>query len=106
MFFRDRGQLILQVALLFGFPCLVVIFAMDGLPDVKGLADSGMGTLLERAKQQASAQKKIADVGSLVSGLIMFQVILLALYLGSEDAQQALRAGVQALCYMRRSAMH
>ena len=35
LFFRDRGQLALQVALLFGFPILVVIFALDGLPQIK-----------------------------------------------------------------------
>ena len=29
LFLRDRGQLALQFALLFGFPCLVVIFAWD-----------------------------------------------------------------------------
>ena len=85
LFFRDRGQLLLQAALLLGFPCLVVIFAIDGLPDVKGLADSGIGTLFDRAKQEADALRKIANTGTLVSGLIMFQVILLAL-IGSNNA--------------------
>jgi ABC transport system ATP-binding/permease protein len=91
LFFRDRGQLILQAALLFGFPCLVVIFAMDGLPSVKGLADSGIGTLFDRAKQEADALRQIADTGSLVSGLIMFQVILLAL-MGSNNAAREIAA--------------
>jgi hypothetical protein len=91
LFFRDRGQLLLQAALLFGFPCLVVIFAIDGLPDVKGLADSGIGTLFDRAKQEADALRKIANVGTLVSGLIMFQVILLAL-MGSNNAAREIAA--------------
>ena len=85
LFFRDKGQLILQLALLVGFPCLVVIFALDGLPQVKGLADSGIGTLFEKMKQEADALRSISKTGSLVSGLIMFQVILLAL-MGSNNA--------------------
>ncbi len=85
LFFRDRGQLVLQLALLIGFPCLVVIFALDGLPQVKGLADSGIGTLFDKMKQEADALRSISKTGSLVSGLIMFQVILLAL-MGSNNA--------------------
>jgi ABC-type multidrug transport system ATPase subunit len=91
LFFRDRGQLLLQAALLFGFPCLVVIFAIDGLPDVKSLADSGIGTLFDRARQEADSLRKIANVGTLVSGLIMFQVILLAL-MGSNNAAREIAA--------------
>ena len=37
IFFRDRGGLWLQFALLVGFPILVVIFALDGLPQIKNL---------------------------------------------------------------------
>jgi ABC-type multidrug transport system ATPase subunit len=88
LFFRDRGQVILQLALLFGFPCLVVIFAFDGLPQVKGLADSSIGNLFDRARQQADALKQIASTGTLVSGLIMFQVILLALMGSNNSARE------------------
>ena len=91
LFLRDRGQLLLQAALLFGFPCLVVVFALDGLPDVKGLADSGIGTLFDRARQEADALRKIANTGTLVSGLIMFQVILLAL-IGANNASREIAA--------------
>lgn len=85
LFVRDRGQLLLHAALLFGFPCLVVIFAFDGLPEVQRLANSGIGTLFDQAQQEAKALKQIASAGTLVSGLIMFQVILLAL-MGSNNA--------------------
>lgn len=90
MFFRDRGQLLLQLALLFGFPCLVVIFAVDGLPQVQRLANSG-GTWLQQAQQEAGAAKQIASAGTLVSGLIMFQVILLAL-MGSNNSAREIAA--------------
>ena len=88
LFFRDRGQVILQLALLFGFPCLVVIFAFDGLPQVKGLVSDGGANLLERARQEADALKQIANTGTLVSGLIMFQVILLALMGSNNSARE------------------
>jgi ABC-type multidrug transport system ATPase subunit len=88
LFFRDRGQLILQLALLFGFPCLVVIFAFDGLPQVQSLASDSMGNLFEHARQEAEALRKIAKIGTLVSGLIMFQVILLALMGSNNSARE------------------
>ncbi|MEO6739785.1 MAG: ATP-binding cassette domain-containing protein [Chthoniobacteraceae bacterium] len=88
LFFRDRGQVILQLALLFGFPCLVVIFAFDGLPQVKGLVADGGANLLERARQEAAALQQIAKTGTLVSGLIMFQVILLALMGSNNSARE------------------
>ncbi len=88
LFFRDRGQVILQFALLVGFPCLVVIFAFDGLPQVKGLVADGGANLLERARQEAAALQQIAKTGTLVSGLIMFQVILLALMGSNNSARE------------------
>ena len=91
LFFRDRGQVLLQLALLFGFPCLVVIFAIDGLPQVQGLASSGAGTLFDRARQEADALRQIANTGTLVSGLVMFQVILLAL-MGSNNSAREIAA--------------
>src|SRR3954469_7493360 len=41
LFWRDRAQFALQLALLFGFPCLVVIFAWDGLPQIQNLTGTG-----------------------------------------------------------------
>lgn len=87
LFIRDKGQLILHAALLFGFPCLVVIFAMDGLPAVQRLANSG-GSFLEQKQQEALALKQIMEAGTLVSGLIMFQVILLALMGSNNSARE------------------
>ena len=88
LFFRDKGQVFLQAALLFGFPFLVVIFAFDGLPQVKGLVADGGANLLERARQEAVALQQIAKTGTLVSGLIMFQVILLALMGSNNSARE------------------
>jgi len=91
LFIRDRGQLLLQLALLFGFPCLVVIFALEGLPQLKSLADSGSGNLLQQLQSEAQTQREFSRTGSLVSGLIMFQVILLAL-MGSNNSAREIAA--------------
>jgi ABC-type multidrug transport system ATPase subunit len=85
LFLRDRGQLILQAALLIGFPILVVIFALDGLPQIKNLNGVLSGNFLQQMQNEFTQQAELMRTGSLVSGLIMFQVILLAL-MGSNNA--------------------
>ncbi|MDQ3197874.1 MAG: ATP-binding cassette domain-containing protein [Verrucomicrobiota bacterium] len=94
LFFRNRGQLALQLALLFGFPCLVVIFAWGGLPQIQNLAGSSANALQQLVETTAFALQS-DRVGSLVSGLIMFQVILLTL-MGSNNAAREI-AGERAI---------
>ena len=85
IFFRDRGGLWLQFALLVGFPILVVIFALDGLPQIKNLNGVLNGNFLEQMKNEIAQSQELIKTGGLVSGLIMFQVVLLAL-MGSNNA--------------------
>ena len=85
IFFRDRGGLWLQLALLVGFPILVVIFALDGLPQIKNLNGVVSGNFLETMKREMEQGQELIKTGGLVSGLIMFQVVLLAL-MGSNNA--------------------
>ncbi len=85
IFFRDRAQLWLQLALLFGFPILVVIFALEGLPQIKNLNGVVSGNFLQQMANEMAQKADLMRTGSLVSGLIMFQVILLAL-MGSNNA--------------------
>ena len=85
IFFRDRGQLWLQIALLFGFPMLVVIFALDGLPQIKSPEGIVSGNLYEQAAKSADRAPGNDEDGEPGSGLIMFQVVLLAL-MGSNNA--------------------
>ena len=94
LFFRNRGQIALQLALLFGFPCLVVIFAWSGLPQIQNLAGSSSNALQQLIETTAFALRS-DRVGSLVSGLIMFQVILLTL-MGSNNAAREI-AGERAI---------
>ncbi len=88
LFFRDRAILGLTLAITFGFPLLVVIFALDGLPAAGGLwsegSTGGMGRLI---RERFEDTLRAIENGSLVSGLILFQVILLGL-VGSNNGSR------------------
>jgi ABC-type multidrug transport system ATPase subunit len=83
---RDRGALGLQAAMVFGFPLLVLMFALDGIPGLAAFNDRFGGA--DIARQLASDLESTSSymrVGSLVSGLILFQVVLLSL-MGANNA--------------------
>jgi len=88
---RDRGYVALTLAITFGFPCLVVIFALGGLPQMKGLALDQAGGFLETLQARASYRQSAAETATLVSGLIIFQVILLCL-MGSNNGAREIAA--------------
>ncbi len=84
LFFRDSGQVKLQLALMLGFPCLVVIFALKGLPALRAAAELPEDPLKQMVAD-FSAKLEHLRVGGMVSGLIMFQVVLLTL-MGANNA--------------------
>ena len=88
---RDRGYLLLTLAITFGFPCLVVIFALGGLPQMKGLALENTGGFLETMQAKIAYRESAAQTATLVSGLIIFQVILLCL-MGSNNGAREIAA--------------
>jgi ABC-type multidrug transport system ATPase subunit/DNA-directed RNA polymerase subunit RPC12/RpoP len=91
IFLRDRGQLLLHAVLLFGFPCLVVIFALNGLPQMQRLSMGPEVSPLQQLRETTGYVIEASRVGGLVSGLVMFQVILLAL-MGSNNAAREVAA--------------
>jgi ABC-type multidrug transport system ATPase subunit len=91
LFFRDRGQLALQGALLFGFPLLVVLFALNGLPQLPSPGGADSGSFIDQIMQVAETREKFIRAGTLVSGLVMFQVVLLAL-MGSNNGAREIAA--------------
>lgn len=91
LFTRDRGTLALTAAITFGFPCLVVIFALGGLPQLHGLELQPSGGILESMQARAEFRRDAADTAMLVSGLILFQVILLCL-MGSNNGAREIAA--------------
>jgi hypothetical protein len=92
---RDRGYLWLTLAITFGFPCLVVIFALRGLPQLHTLALEQEGGRIQTLMDQANFVREQIKTGTLVSGLIIFQVILLCL-MGSNNGAREI-AGERAL---------
>ena len=79
LFFRDKGYLGLTLAITFGFPLLVVIFALKGLPDIERVAIDANDNLLTSLQENIRYREEAYKIASLITGLIMFQVILLSL---------------------------
>jgi ABC-type multidrug transport system ATPase subunit len=84
LFWRDAGQVKLQLALMLGFPCLVVVFALHGLPALRAAAELPEDPL-KQLMSDFSSKLEYLRVGGMVSGLIMFQVVLLTL-MGANNA--------------------
>lgn len=88
MFFRDSSYLLLTLAITFGFPIVVVIFAIGGLPDIESLAlDRNFGALKE-LQESLKMQISAANTSAIVTGLILFQVVLLALMGSNNSARE------------------
>lgn len=85
---RDTGYLWLLIALTFGFPCIVVIFALKGLPQIEGLALERSGGVVEQLQGDIRYQMEAAETAALVTGLIMFQVVLLTLMGANNGARE------------------
>jgi hypothetical protein len=107
---RDRATLWLHLALLVSFPALVAIFATNGPPQVRSM-DLHLETNIVQslADTLAYAQESVS-AATLVSGLAMFQVILLALMGANNGAREIakerdildkeLRAGLSPWAYV------
>lgn len=79
IFFRNPAQLWLQLGLILGFPFLVAIFAWNGLPNIQNLSMGLDQDVLQQLVEAKDFLLQASKVGSLVSGIVMFQVILLTL---------------------------
>lgn len=88
---RDRSHIVLQLALLFGFPCLVAVFALDGLPQIQNLNLRFEANVVKQLSEANAWIQQASRDGSLVSGLVMFQVILLTL-VGSNNGAREIAA--------------
>jgi len=107
---RDKSQIWLHLALLITFPALVAIFGYKGLPSVMHL-DLELGTnIIKTLADNLAYLKESFAAASLVSGLAMFQVILLTLMGANNGAREIakerdvlekeLRAGLSPWAYV------
>lgn len=84
IFFRNKGQVYLQLAILLCFPILVALFHERGNENIKRFSDRGE-SVIQQIQEHSMVEKSYLSVGSAVSGIVMFQVILLSL-MGSNNA--------------------
>jgi len=79
VFFRNRGALALQLGLILGFPVVVAVFASKGLPAVPSLDADLSGDVVRQLVEARTYAEGASRAGSMVSGLVLLQVILLGL---------------------------
>ncbi|NJK93016.1 MAG: ATP-binding cassette domain-containing protein [Blastochloris sp.] len=110
LLWRDKSQIVLQLALMLTFPFLVAVFATDGLPQVINLNLQLESNIVQTMQEQLLYLKESFHAASLVSGLAMFQVILLSLLGANNGAREIakerdvlekeLRAGLSPWAYV------
>lgn len=88
IFFRDRGQVFLQLAILICFPVLVTLFSEKASGNIRRLSDTMQNNIVQEIKEQQNVMADQAKVGSAISGIIMFQVVLLALMGSNNSARE------------------
>lgn len=86
IFFRDKGQVFLQLAILICFPILVALFSDRGNENIKTFSERYQG-FTQEIKERTMVEKSYLSVGSAVSGIVMFQVVLLSL-MGSNNSSR------------------
>lgn len=88
LFLRDKGQIILHAALILTFPILVVVFALHGLPQVRNQTLELQTNILATLQDQLLYMRESFKAASLISGLAMFQVVLLTLIGANNGARE------------------
>ncbi|MCF7732965.1 MAG: ATP-binding cassette domain-containing protein [Akkermansiaceae bacterium] len=88
IFFRDRGQVALQLAILLCFPILVTLFSDKASGNIRRFSDTRQDDIKAEIQEQQDVRGDQAKVGSAVSGIIMFQVVLLALMGSNNSARE------------------
>ena len=110
LLWRDKAQIWLHLALLLSFPALVAIFATNGLPQVRSMSLNLETNIVQTLAETLAHVQESVSAATLVSGLAMFQVILLALMGANNGAREIakerdvlekeLRAGLSPWAYV------
>jgi len=88
IFFRDRGQVFLQLAIIICFPILVTIFSDKASGNIRRYSDTRQNNMAAEIQEEQSVRSDQAKVGSAISGIIMFQVVLLSLMGSNNSARE------------------
>lgn len=87
-FFRSRGGIAMQLGLILGFPIVVAVFAAHGLPAVPSLDADLSGDVVRQLVEARTFAEGASRAGSVVSGLVLLQVILLGLMGANNSARE------------------
>ena len=88
IFWRDKAQVWLQIAMMLGFPLLVVVFGLEGIPQVVQISQRPDKNMMLESKEQAESLASKLKAGGVVSGLIMLQVVLVTLMASNNAARE------------------
>lgn len=88
VFFRSKSGIALQLGLMLGFPLVVAVFALDGLPPVPSLDAALSGDVVRQLVEARTFAEGASKAGSVVSGLVLLQVILLGLLGANNSARE------------------
>lgn len=88
IFLRDRPQVLLQLAIILIFPALVTLFSERASEPIRRYSDVRQTDIMAEIQEQQGVRADQAKVGSAVSGIIMFQVVLLALMGSNNSARE------------------
>ena len=88
IFFRDRGQVFLQLAILICFPLLVTLFSDKAKDPIRRFSERASSDIREQIQESTMVRQDQVKIGSAVSGIIMFQVVLLALMGSNNSARE------------------
>lgn len=88
IFLRDKPQVLLQLAIILIFPVLVTLFSEKASEPIRRYSDMRQTDIMAEIQEQQGVRSDQAKVGSAVSGIIMFQVVLLALMGSNNSARE------------------
>lgn len=88
IFFRDRGQVFLQLAIMICFPILVSLFSDKANVQMRSLSDMRQTDVMMELAEQQNVRQDNMKAGSALSGIIMFQVVLLGLMGSNNSARE------------------
>lgn len=88
IFFRDRTQVFLQAAIMIGFPLLIILFANQASPAMPKFPDQVESLTLEAVNATKKIASDRATLAGAISGVVMFQVVLLCLMGSNNSARE------------------
>ena len=88
IFRRDTAQVWLHALMLIGFPILVILFGYQGIKKPSRLSDKPDKDYAAEIRARQDHEAQLLKSGGLVSGLIMFQVVLVTLMASNNAARE------------------